>query len=714
MRDFDTTPSPPTLRRLVQSLGTFAFLGGIVSFLGWATDTPWLTDWFRHGISIQPNAAVAVTCAGAALVLATRGYRRAVLGFGIVVGVLGLTALLQYVTGTNLELVNTTLMFGRTWGRGGVMAPGRMGPPGALCWTLIGTALVLLARGSPTARRWVPPLALVTVGVAMLAITGYLYGATMFYSTPHLTVIALQTATFILVVSAGLIACVHEYGPTLLLRDESTAGLIARRVTPLIVAVAFIVGLLRMVGQNAGLFDLATGTAARTIAEIVLLLGLLAWSLVTIRRHDASLRASRRMIADDLTATARLQDLSTRPVHPADLNELLREILSASADLTGTDKGNIQLYDPTTGRLRIIVHQGLGPRLVEHFADRGWAATCDAAAEKSERVILEDVVRATAFQGTVELEIVLEDDIRAIQSTPLISRDGRLLGMLNNHYRTPRRPPERELRYIDVLARMAADLIERCQNEEALREGDRHKDEFLATLGHELRAPLAPLRNTLEIMHRIGGGTDVQRQGWDTMSRHVAHLARLVDDLIDVSRITHNKIELRKLRVEIAPIVHQALEGCHPLATKADLRVRVNAPRDPIYVHADPVRLAQVFGNLLNNACKYTEAGGSIWVDIEREGNDVVVRVKDTGVGIPRDQLDRVFELFTQINVPFERTQGGLGIGLTLVKRLVEMHDGSVTVQSEGTGRGSEFTVRLPALVEKSAEHRVIRNESLV
>jgi PAS domain S-box-containing protein len=231
-----------------------------------------------------------------------------------------------------------------------------------------------------------------------------------------------------------------------------------------------------------------------------------------------------------------------------------------------------------------------------------------------------------------------------------------------------------------------------------LKDTDRRKDEFLAMLAHELRGPLAPLCSMLEIMKRADG--DLLRQARSTMERQLGQLVRLVDDLIDASRITRNKIELRKERVELASVIHQSVEACRPLAECASLEVSVTLPPQPIYLHGDPVRLAQVFSNILNNACKYTESGGKIWLTAERQGGDVVVKVKDTGLGIPPDKLDSVFEMFTQIDRTLERSQGGLGIGLTLVKRLVEMHDGTVTAHSEGSGKGSEFLVRLPILIE--------------
>jgi PAS domain S-box-containing protein len=233
---------------------------------------------------------------------------------------------------------------------------------------------------------------------------------------------------------------------------------------------------------------------------------------------------------------------------------------------------------------------------------------------------------------------------------------------------------------------------------EELQVGDRRKNEFLAILAHELRGPLAPLRNSLEILKRSGGDGSVLEQAVGTMDRQLRHLVRLVDELIDISRITRDTIELRKATVELAPVVQQSIEACRPLAESAHQHVRVSLPEEPIRLHADPVRLAQVFGNLLGNACKYTGPGGSIALEAERDGRNVVVKVSDSGIGIPRESLDRVFEMFTQLDQSLERSQGGLGIGLTLVKRLVELHDGSVEAHSEGRGRGSEFVVRLPVM----------------
>ncbi|MFO0796660.1 MAG: ATP-binding protein [Gemmataceae bacterium] len=245
------------------------------------------------------------------------------------------------------------------------------------------------------------------------------------------------------------------------------------------------------------------------------------------------------------------------------------------------------------------------------------------------------------------------------------------------------------------------DVTTRREAEEALKDADRRKNEFLAMLAHELRNPLAPIRNSLHILRLVGGAeaTGVH----DMMDRQVAHMVRLVDDLLEVSRITRGKIDLRRAPVELAAVVRTAVETSRPLIDAASHTLTVDVPADGLVVDGDAVRLAQVFANLLNNAAKYTEPGGAVRVAARRVGADAVVTVSDTGAGIPPEMLARVFDLFTQIDRTDARAQGGLGIGLTLVKSLVELHGGRVAVRSDGPGKGSEFEVRLPALPHGAA-----------
>ena len=232
-----------------------------------------------------------------------------------------------------------------------------------------------------------------------------------------------------------------------------------------------------------------------------------------------------------------------------------------------------------------------------------------------------------------------------------------------------------------------------------LAEAGRQKDEFLATLAHELRNPLAPIRNAVQSLGRDGLAADGVRTARDVIARQVAVMVRLIDDLLDMARISRNQLDVRKERVELAAVVASAVESCRPLVELSGHTLAVGLPPDALTLDADPVRLAQVFINLLNNAAKYTRRGGHIWLTAEREGSDAVVRVRDDGVGIPADMLSRVFDMFTQVDRAREQSRGGLGIGLTLVRRLIDLHDGSIEARSGGPDAGSEFVVRLPLVL---------------
>src|SRR5262245_8865145 len=240
------------------------------------------------------------------------------------------------------------------------------------------------------------------------------------------------------------------------------------------------------------------------------------------------------------------------------------------------------------------------------------------------------------------------------------------------------------------------DVTEQKQVLEELREADRRKNQFLATLAHELRNPLAPIRNAAQILKVKGPAQPELTWGRDVIDRQVQVMARLLEDLLDVSRISRNKLDLRTCRVGLAAVVEAALETSRPAVEAGGHDVTVSLPPEPIHLDADPVRLAQVFANLLNNAAKYTEAGGRISLTARRQGDEVIVAVRDSGIGIPAEILPRIFDIFSQATPALERAQGGLGIGLSLAKGLVELHRGSIEAHSDGPGRGSEFVVRLP------------------
>jgi PAS domain S-box-containing protein len=291
-------------------------------------------------------------------------------------------------------------------------------------------------------------------------------------------------------------------------------------------------------------------------------------------------------------------------------------------------------------------------------------------------------IMASGRPETVEEVVQTPDGLRVFLSTktPWCDEDGNVIGIMG----------------------VSSDITDRKGYEQALVEADRRKDEFLATLAHELRNPLATIQNGLHILHALGDGNGMDEGIVPMMQRQVDHPVHLVDDLMDVSRITRGKIELRKERLDLGAVVRHALEISRPLVDAGGHDPRIALPAMPLMVEGDATRLAQVVANLLGNAAKFTPKGGRIELTVEPGGSEAVIRVRDTGLGIPADMLGKVFDMFTHVDNSVARDRSGLGIGLTLVKRIVEIHGGSVEARSEGTDRGSEFTVRLPLAAAES------------
>ncbi len=295
----------------------------------------------------------------------------------------------------------------------------------------------------------------------------------------------------------------------------------------------------------------------------------------------------------------------------------------------------------------------------------------------AEAAIVRDRILAQGDSGEYEKEYIRKDGSVfpvSLRAWPVLDAGGKVIG----------------------LRAFVRDITDRRRVEEALRDADRRKDEFIATLSHELRNPLAPIRNGLQVLRRTGGQGPTAERAQEMMEQQVEHLVRLVDDLLDVSRVSHGKIELRKERLDLAAVVNRTVDLNRERIDAAGVLLRVVPSDAPVPVDADPVRLAQIFGNLLNNAVSYTDRGGHIEVAVRRLADEAVVSVADTGVGIPKKMLPHVFDLFVQVDQTPGRTMGGLGIGLSLVRSLVELHGGQVEAHSEGEARGSRFVVRLP------------------
>ncbi len=294
-------------------------------------------------------------------------------------------------------------------------------------------------------------------------------------------------------------------------------------------------------------------------------------------------------------------------------------------------------------------------------------------------------------------------ELRSYALIPLIAR-GRALGVLTlGMGPSGRRYNSSDLALAEELAGRAAIALDNARLYRNIQEADRHKNEFLSMLAHELRNPLAPIRNAVQILRMRGSKEAEMSLLHEMIDRQVHQLTRIVDDLLDLSRITRGKIHLKMECVDVAGVLARAVETSRPLIDARKHKLTIVLPPEPLHIRGDPIRLAQALSNLLNNAAKYTEEGGRIDLSVEREDDTVILRVRDNGIGIPADMLSSIFEMFKQVDRSLDRAQGGLGIGLTLVHKLVELHGGRVEAFSDGPNRGSEFVMSLPIwLAEES------------
>ena len=429
-------------------------------------------------------------------------------------------------------------------------------------------------------------------------------------------------------------------------------------------------------------------------------------------RTEAAARVVQDRLETELADARLLHAISAELITEDDVPALYDKILTAAVRIMRSDCASMQMFvdEPSGGALSLIAHRGFDAEAAAYWANVycTTSSTCAEVLRTRKRIVARHIADEPYMAGSDELNVYLKGGIQAVQSTPLVSRSGRLVGAISTHWKFPHEPEERDLRLFDILARQAADLVERRQAEERLRESDRRKDEFLATLAHELRNPLAPIRNAVQILQLPAPPDHDVAWAREVIDRQTHHLARLVDDLLDVSRITRGRLELRTERVELKRILQIAMETSQQAIAAGGHRVSVSSPPQSVYVEADPSRLAQVFANLLNNAAKFSESPGTIVVRVDLEEPGVaVVRVRDEGIGIPADALPVIFDLFTQPHSSLVHDRSGLGVGLALVRRLVEMHGGIVTAHSEGLGRGSEFVVTLPVAPPDRAGIRV-------
>ena len=437
-----------------------------------------------------------------------------------------------------------------------------------------------------------------------------------------------------------------------------------------------------------------------------------------LRASEARLFGILEHSAADLKAMRRLNEIGTLCAKQGhDIVGCLKDVLNVAIEISSADKGNIQLLDRESGTLKLATQSGFDDPFVEYFESvNGDDSACGVALRTKQRVIVEDINDSEIYAGKHSLETMRKAGVLAVQSLPLFSSTGNVLGMISVHFAHAHRPSEQELRLMDLLSRQTADYLERKRVEEeredllerehdlrqTAEEANRLKDEFLAIMSHELRNPLNVILGYAELllrMQEIKDSPNLHRMA-DAVKRNAVAQSKLIRDLLDLSRLRSGKLELNRETVSPVASIENAIETVRIDADAKSIEISVSAPDEMLFVQADPVRLEQIIWNLLNNSVKFTPHGGRIEVSLEEAEDELVLTVSDNGQGIDTSFLPHIFEIFRQADSRTNRSQSGMGIGLAVVQQLVELHGGSVTAFSAGTGKGATFTIRLPRSVD--------------
>lgn len=429
------------------------------------------------------------------------------------------------------------------------------------------------------------------------------------------------------------------------------------------------------------------------------------------KRMETQLHRTQHELGQQLEDLHLLQALSSRLLETRALQRQLELVLEAVVTLHGARHGVLSLIDPADGQPRIEAAVGHEPPVLEQLQAlmRAGGGTCGMARQRRERVVVADF--QTDPRCADLRALARETGLSAAHSTPLITESGELLGLISVQFEAPREISQREIDLTDLCARKAIVYTERARARAELEQADRRKDEFLATLAHELRNPLAPIRQAALLSNSPLASEAQKRWSHAVIERQVQHMALLLDDLLDISRITRGVLSLRPARVELSAVVESAVETARPAIDAKGHQLRIELPAEAVGFEADPLRLSQIIANLLTNAAKYTDRSGQLGLTARTEAaavttdetetdtapaREVVIEVSDNGMGIPPESLNDVFTMFTQLRRGSDRVNDGLGIGLALTRGLVELHGGRIAAFSDGPGRGSRFQVRLP------------------
>jgi signal transduction histidine kinase len=419
--------------------------------------------------------------------------------------------------------------------------------------------------------------------------------------------------------------------------------------------------------------------------------------------------AGQKQLEAELEDAQLVHSISAELVGEEVMETFYQKLVEAAAIVMRSDFATLQRLDREREALELIAHRGFDDQAQAFWK---WVppqrpTSCGMSLHQTERVIVPNF-ETWEYSAGADRDAFRAGGVVSAQSTPLLSRSGVLVGMISTHWKVPHVPSERDLRMIDIIARQAADVIERKTAAEALQaqakslqEADRRKDEFLAMLAHELRNPLAPIGAAAELLQRVKLDETRVRATSAVIGRQVKHMTGLIDDLLDVSRVTRGLIALDKAALDIQHVVNEAVEQVSPLIRARGHELTIRLAPQTAFVTGDKKRLVQVLANILNNAAKYTAEGGHLALRTSVHDGQVAIDVADDGIGMTPSTAKHAFDLFAQAERSSDRSSGGLGLGLALVKSLVELHGGTVACSSNGLGQGSTFSICLPLLAEE-------------
>ncbi len=690
-----------------------AFCIGGAALLGWILEIETLKSIHPSLVNMKANTAICLMLTASALLLlqnrpVTRIRRLLVQFCAVIVGLVGLITLSEHIFGWNTGL--DLLLFYESPAEAGASFPGRMGVAASLDFFFLGIAIWFLDARSTRWFRVSNISVLMVITVTLLVFLYYFYGIGRFDSIENYFTIALHTVVAFLCLCAATLLARPERGLVATLMGNSPGAIVARRMWPALLIV-ILLGWLRTIARNSGVFSPGFATALFVLSILLLFVFLIWWTAASLNRTDRERHLAGLALRDSearLTVLVQVSDLIRTLNDPYELSYAVAKTVGIHLKVRRCLFNEIDL-----DRDLEFVHRDYcdGAESVsgEHRLSDYSSSTSDEM--RAGKIVINYDAKTdprTALDYTRSYEATGE---RAYIAVPLM-REGRWVASLWASDDEPRQWTNEEVSLLKMVAERTWTAVEKLRAEaererllqseqearDAAEKANQLKDEFLATLSHELRNPLNVILGYSELLLRmpeIEHSPRLAKMG-EALKRNAQSQSQLINDLLDLSRLQRGKITLNQETVSLAAIIDSAVETVRADASAKDIDIRVNETDQLLLVNGDRLRLQQIAWNLLNNAVKFTPAGGRIEISLNGEGENAVLTVEDTGQGIDSGFLPHVFEMFRQADSSRIRRHGGMGIGLALVQQLVQLHHGTVSAESEGTGKGSRFTVRLP------------------